>query len=81
MEQISWTDRVRNEVLYGVKEERNALHVLKVREVHWIGHSFCRSCLLNHAIEGKLEERIEVTGRRGRGLKQLHDDHKEKRGH
>jgi hypothetical protein len=30
-------------------------------------------------IEGKLERRIEMTGRRGRRLKQLLDDLKEKR--
>jgi hypothetical protein len=35
-----------------------------------------RSCLL----KGKLEGRIEVTGRRGGRLKQLLDDLKEKRG-
>jgi hypothetical protein len=29
--------------------------------------------------EGKLEGRIEMTGRRGRRWKQLLDDHKEKR--
>jgi hypothetical protein len=30
MEKIRWTDRVRNEeVLYGSKEERNNLHVVK----------------------------------------------------
>jgi hypothetical protein len=26
----------------------------------------CRNCLLKHIIEGKTEERIKVTGRRGR---------------
>jgi hypothetical protein len=36
-------------------------------------------CLLKHVIEGKLEERIEMTGRRGRRIKQLLDDLKEKR--
>jgi hypothetical protein len=30
-------------------------------------------------MEGKIEERIEVTGRRGRRRKQLLDDLKEKR--
>jgi hypothetical protein len=29
MEKISWTDRVRNEVLRGVKEKRNILHTVK----------------------------------------------------
>jgi hypothetical protein len=32
-----------------------------------------------HVIEGKLEGRIEMTGRRGRRSKQLLDDLKEKR--
>jgi len=30
-----------------------------------------RNFLLKHAIEGKIEENIEVTGRRGRRSKQL----------
>jgi hypothetical protein len=36
-------------------------------------------CLLKHVIEGRLEEMIEMTGRRGRRCKQLLDDLKEKR--
>jgi hypothetical protein len=44
-----------------------------------IGHILRRNCLLKHAIEGKLEWRIEMTGRRGRRRKQLLDDLKEKR--
>ena len=40
-----------------------------------------RNCLLKHAIEGKIQGRIEVTGRRGRRSKQLLDDLKEKRGY
>jgi hypothetical protein len=38
-----------------------------------------RNGLLKHAIEGKLEGRIEMTGRRGRRRKQLLDDLKAKR--
>jgi hypothetical protein len=34
---------------------------------------------LKHVIEGKLEGRIEMTGRRGRRRKQLQDDLKEKK--
>jgi hypothetical protein len=41
----------------------------------------CRNCLLKHIIEGKIEERIEVMGRRGGRCKQLLDDLKEKRGY
>jgi hypothetical protein len=78
--EISWTDRVRNEeVLHRVKEERNILHTIKKRKANWIGHILRRNCLLKHVIEGKLEGRIETTGRRGRRRKQLLDDLKEKR--
>jgi hypothetical protein len=78
MEKISWTDRVRNEeVLLRVKEERNILHTIKRRKANWIGHIFCGNCLLEHIIEGKIEEAIEVTGRRKRRRKQLLDDRKE----
>jgi ppGpp synthetase/RelA/SpoT-type nucleotidyltranferase len=67
MEKISWTDRVRNEVLvvlHRVKEERNILHKIKRRKANWIGHILRRNCLLKDVIEGKLEGRIKMTGRR-----------------
>jgi hypothetical protein len=80
MENISWTDRVRNEeVLHRVKEERNIVHTIKRRKANWIGHILHRNFLLKHVIEGKLEGRIEMTGRRGRRRKQLLDDLKGKR--
>jgi hypothetical protein len=80
MEKISWTDRVRNEeVLHRVKEERNILHTIHRRKANLIGHILRRNCLLKHVIEGKVEGRIEMTGRRGRRCKQLLDDLKEKR--
>jgi hypothetical protein len=64
MEKISWTDRVRSEeVLHRVKEERNILHTIKRRKANWIGRILRRNCLLKHVIEGKLEGRIEMTGR------------------
>jgi hypothetical protein len=64
MEKIGWTDRVRNEeVLHRVKEERNIIPTIKRRKVNWIGHILRRNCLLKHVIEGKLEGRIEITGR------------------
>ena len=77
MEKISWTDRVRNEVLQRVKEERD---ILQKRKVNCIDHSFRRNCLLNQVIEGKIHGRIEVTGRRWRRRKQELDELKEKRG-
>jgi hypothetical protein len=79
MEKISRTDRVRNEaVLHSVKE-RNILHKIKRRKANWIGHILRRNCLLKHVTEGKLEGRIEMTGRRGRRRKQLPDDLREKK--
>jgi hypothetical protein len=80
MEKISWTDHVRNEeVLHRVKEERNIIPTIKRRKTNWIGHILRRNCLLNHVIEGKLEGRMEMTGRRERRRMQVLDDLKEKR--
>jgi hypothetical protein len=70
---------VRNEeVLHRVKEERNIVQTIKRRKANWIGHILRRNCLLKHVIEGKLEGRTEITGRRGQSCKQLLDDLKEK---
>jgi hypothetical protein len=75
MEKISWTDRVRNEeVLHWVKEKKNILHTRERRQANWIGHILRRNCLLRHVIEGKLDGRIEMTGKRWRRRKQLLDD-------
>jgi hypothetical protein len=71
---------VRNEeVLHRVKEERNIIHTIKRRKANWIGHILRRNCLLKHVIEGKLEGRMEMTGRRRIRCKHLLDDFKEKR--
>jgi hypothetical protein len=62
--EISWTDRVGHEkVLHRVKEERNIVHTIKIRKATWIGHILRRNCLLKYVIEGKVEGRIEMTGR------------------
>jgi len=74
MEEISWTDRVRNEeVLHRVKEERNIVQTVKIRKANWIGHILCRNCVLKHVIEGAVAGRKE-KGRRGRRGKQLLND-------
>jgi hypothetical protein len=65
------------EVLHRVKEERNILQPIKRRKANWICHVLRRNCLLKHVVEGKLEGRIEMTGKRRRKL--LLDDLKEKR--
>jgi hypothetical protein len=61
-----------------VKEKRNIAQTVKRGKANWIGHIWHRNCLLKHVIEGKIEGRIEVTGRRGRRGKQLLDEIKEK---
>jgi hypothetical protein len=48
------------------------------RKANWIGHVCHRNCLLKHVIEGKIEGRIEGTGRRRRRRKNILDDPKEK---
>jgi len=40
-----------------------------------------RNCLLRHVVEGKIEGRVELAGRRGRRRKQLLEDLKQNRGH
>jgi len=46
-----------------------------------IGHILHRNCLIKHVIEGKMQRRIKMTGRRRRRRKRLLDDFNEKRGY
>jgi len=82
MENISWTDLVRNEeVLHRVEEQKNILQEISKRKANWIGHILSRNCLLQRVIEGKIKGGIEVTGRwAGRRRKPL-VDLKERRGY
>ena len=68
-----------SEVLHRAKKESSILRTVKRRKANWIGHNLRRNCLLKHAVEGKVEGRIEVTGRRGRRGKQLLNDLKKRR--
>jgi hypothetical protein len=82
MEKISWTDHVkREEVLLRVKEQKNILHEIHERKANWISHILRRNCLLQWVTEGKIQGRIEVTGRQGRRQRKLLDDLKEMRGY
>jgi len=63
MEKISWTDRVENEVLHSVKEERNILHTVDEKKANWIGHILRRNCFLKHVIEGKIEGYLRSDGK------------------
>jgi hypothetical protein len=47
MEEISWTDCVKNEeMLHRVEEEMNIVQTMKRRNANWIGPSLGRNCLL-----------------------------------
>jgi len=73
---------VRNEdVFLRVKEQRNILHEIHKRKANWIGHILRRNCLLQRVTEGKIQGRIEVTGRQGRRRRELLDDLKKRRGY
>jgi hypothetical protein len=73
---------VRNEVvLQRVKKDINTLQRIKRRKANSIGHTLRRKCLLKCVILEKIERKLEVTGRLGRGLKQLLDDLKETGGY
>ena len=75
MEKISWTDHVRNEeVLLGVKEQRNILHEIRKRRTNCFGRILRRNCLLQRVIEGNIQGGIEVIGRQGRRRTKLLDD-------
>jgi hypothetical protein len=45
------TDRVRNEVMQRLQEERNIPIEIKRREANWTGHMLRSNCLLKHVIE------------------------------
>jgi hypothetical protein len=64
-----------------IKEERNILQRIKRREANWICHSLRRNCHAKHVIQGTIDGRIEVTGRRGRRRKELMDDLKKNWGY
>jgi hypothetical protein len=82
MEKISWTDHVRKgDVLFRVKEQRNILHEIRKWKANWIGDIWRRNCLLQRVTEGKIQGRIEVTGRQGRRRRKLLDELKEMRGY
>ena len=55
MENISYSDGVKYEdVLHRIKKERNIVYKIKGRKANWVGHTFCRNCLLKHIIKEKI---------------------------
>jgi hypothetical protein len=75
MGKTSWNDRVRNDEVVGRdKEERNILRKTERRTANWIDQILRRNRLTKHIIEGKIEEMMEVAGKRGRRSKHLLND-------
>jgi len=48
------------------KEERNVLNTTKRKKANRIGHILRLNCLVNHVFKGRVQESIELMGRRGR---------------
>ena len=55
------TDRVRNEVMRRVQEERNITHKTTRRKANCFGRSLSRKLLLRQVIEGKTGGRVKAT--------------------
>jgi hypothetical protein len=68
--QLDW---LREKLLQSVKD-RNILQSVRRRKANCIGQILHRKYLLKHVIEVKMEERLEVTGKKGRRCKQLLND-------
>jgi hypothetical protein len=66
---------------YGGTRHRLTCSTLYLCVLVCIGHILHRNCLIKHFIEGKMQGRIKVTGRRGRRRKWLLDGLNEKRGY
>ena len=64
-----------------MKEKRDILCTMTRGKSQWIGHILHRNCFLKHVIEGTIDGRIEMEGRRRRRRKQTLNDRKETRGY
>jgi hypothetical protein len=53
----------KEEVLRGVKMERNILHKIKGRTINWAGHILHRNWLPKDVIEGNMDGILIVAGR------------------
>ena len=72
MEKTIWRDRVKNEeVLHGIKEERNVLHKINRKKAKRIGHILCKYCLEKHVIKGETERTRRREGTRQQLLDSL----------
>jgi hypothetical protein len=71
MEKISLTDHMKNKEVLPSQEGEEYPEYKKRRRNYWMGHLLRKNCLLPRVIEGKIEGRIEVVGRRGIRRKKL----------
>jgi hypothetical protein len=71
MEKISWPDREKNEkVLHTVKgEKKTPPPPPPKRKANWNGHILRTNRLLKHAIEGRIDETIEVWEDKNKDVK------------
>ncbi|KAI5752247.1 hypothetical protein M8J77_015168 [Diaphorina citri] len=66
MENIKWSDKIRNEeVLRRVEEERNIVKTIKKRKASWVGHILRRDCIQRKIMDIKFE------GSRSRGRRKF----------
>jgi hypothetical protein len=71
---------VRNEDVFKSQRGKEISKTIKGKKDNWICHMLRRNCLLlKHIIEGKIDGRIQVMGRRGRKHKLLLDERKGKK--
>ena len=63
-----------------VEGERNAIQTIKRIKANGIGHILHKNCLLKYVIEGKIQGKLEMTGRRGRRRNPSLDDLREREG-
>jgi hypothetical protein len=45
----------------GIEGKKTGTSYVKRKKAIWIGHIWCRNCLLKHVIGGKIEGRLGVT--------------------
>jgi len=71
LENVSLTDLEKNDLLLWTKEGMNIclFQQNNRRKANWIAHISRGNCLIKYVMEGKIEGRVEVTGRRGRRSK------------
>jgi hypothetical protein len=80
IEKTSWTDRVKNEKVLSSFKERNTLCAIQEGSLTESVTSCVATTFLNTSLK-KGKGRIEVKGRRGKRLKQLVDDVKDRIGY